>query len=74
MARKDGIGHQDFEKSRMRNIFYIDKTNFIKEWWESDDDVLMEPKRTGAPAVILEFKVQDTESGEKEMLIRYGWS
>lgn len=49
MVRKVGIGHQDFEKLRMKNIFYIDKTSFIKEWWESDDDVTLiaRPRRYG---------------------------
>ena len=30
------IGHQDFERIREDNIFYIDKTRFIREWWERD--------------------------------------
>ena len=44
-----GIGHQDFETVRMQNIFYIDKTNFIKEWWESSDTVTLitRPRRFG---------------------------
>ena len=29
MARTVGIGHQDFEKLRTRNLFYVDKTSFI---------------------------------------------
>ncbi len=49
MARTVGIGHQDFEKVRMRNLFYVDKTSFIKEWWEKDDDVTLiaRPRRFG---------------------------
>ena len=35
MARTVGIGIQDFSKIRENNCFYVDKTNFIKEWWES---------------------------------------
>lgn len=38
MAKKIGIEIQDFEKIRINNCFYIDKTLFIKEWWESGDD------------------------------------
>jgi hypothetical protein len=34
MARTIGIGRQDFEKIRKSNNFYVDKTKFIKEWWE----------------------------------------
>jgi len=49
MARTVGIGHQDFEKLRMKNNFYVDKSDFIREWWESDDDVTLitRPRRFG---------------------------
>lgn len=49
MARTVGIGNQDFEKIRVNNIFYIDKTKFIKEWWESMDSVTLitRPRRFG---------------------------
>lgn len=49
MARTIGIGRQDFEKLRVKNNFYIDKTHFIKEWWEADDDVTLitRPRRFG---------------------------
>ena len=49
MARTIGIGIQDSEKIRKHNIFYIDKTPFIKEWWESGDDVTLitRPRRFG---------------------------
>ena len=49
MTRTVGIGHQDFEKIRVNNIFYIDKTDFIRQWWESDDDVTLitRPRRFG---------------------------
>lgn len=49
MSRTVGIGHQDFEKLRMKNNFYVDKTGFIREWWESDDDVTLitRPRRFG---------------------------
>lgn len=43
------IGTQDFEKLRTEKCFYIDKTNFIKEWWEAGDDVTLitRPRRFG---------------------------
>ena len=49
MAKKVGIGSQDFEKVRVNNNFYIDKTNFIREWWESGDEVTLitRPRRFG---------------------------
>ena len=49
MARTVAIGIQDFEKIRLENYFYIDKTPFIKEWWESGDSVTLitRPRRFG---------------------------
>lgn len=49
MARAVSIGNQDFEKIRRNNYFYIDKTDFIREWWESADDVTLitRPRRFG---------------------------
>lgn len=49
MGRTVGIGLQDFGKIIKRNIFYVDKTMFIKEWWESMDDVTLitRPRRFG---------------------------
>lgn len=49
MRRTVSIGKQDFEKVRKENCFYVDKTNFIKEWWESGDDVTLitRPRRFG---------------------------
>ncbi len=43
------IGLQSFEKIRTRKAFYADKTNFIKEWWESNDDatLITRPRRFG---------------------------
>ncbi len=49
MARTVGIGIQDFEKIIRNNCFYVDKTAFIKEWWENQDDVTLitRPRRFG---------------------------
>ena len=49
MGRTVGIGIQDFDKIIDGNYFYIDKTHFIKEWWESGDDVTLitRPRRFG---------------------------
>lgn len=49
MARTVGIGLQDFEKIRKENVFLVDKTMFIKEWWEEKDDVTLitRPRRFG---------------------------
>ena len=44
-----GIGHQDFEKIREKHLFYVDKTKFIQEWWEAEDEVTLitRPRRFG---------------------------
>ncbi len=49
MERTIGIGKQDFEKVRVNHNFYIDKTDFIRQWWEADDDVTLiaRPRRFG---------------------------
>ena len=49
MARTVGIGIQSFEKIRKNNCFYVDKTYFIREWWENQDDVTLitRPRRFG---------------------------
>ena len=49
MARTIGIGQQSFEIIREKNYFYIDKTDFIREWWESGASVTLitRPRRFG---------------------------
>ena len=49
MAAKIGIGIQSFEKIRENGYFYVDKTDFIREWWESGDDatLITRPRRFG---------------------------
>ncbi len=49
MARTVGIGHQDFEVVRKEDIFYIDKTDFIRQWWDAKDQVTLitRPRRFG---------------------------
>ena len=41
MAKTVAVGIQDFNKLIERDCFYIDKTYFIREWWESKDDVTL---------------------------------
>ena len=49
MARVVSVGTQNFEKLISNNCFYIDKTLFIKEWWENEDEVTLitRPRRFG---------------------------
>ena len=47
--KRVAIGKQSFEDIRKKDCFYIDKTDFIKDWWESADDVTLitRPRRFG---------------------------
>ena len=49
MARTVAIGIQDFSDLIQKKYFYIDKTSFIKEWWDSGDSVTLitRPRRFG---------------------------
>lgn len=49
MPKAVGIGLQDFKKIRDLDTFYIDKTKFIPEWWNSKDEVTLitRPRRFG---------------------------
>ena len=49
MAKVISIGNQSFESIRKDDCFYIDKTSFIKEWWENKDNVTLitRPRRFG---------------------------
>ena len=35
MARTISIGNQSFQEIREKGYFFVDKTSFIKEWWDS---------------------------------------
>ena len=54
MARTISIGQQNFSELIVKNYFYMDKTNFIKEWWENGDDVTLitRPRRFGKTLTI----------------------
>ena len=49
MAKVISIGNQSFESIREKDNFYIDKTNFIRDWWDNDDTVTLitRPRRFG---------------------------
>ena len=49
MARTVGIGVQDYEMIVLNDYFYVDKTGFIREWWENGDSVTLitRPRRFG---------------------------
>ena len=49
MKKTISIGKQNFSSLREQNFFFIDKTYFIKEWWEKGDDITLitRPRRFG---------------------------
>ena len=49
MARTVGLGYQNYQELVENDVFYIDKTLFIKEWWENFDKVTLitRPRRFG---------------------------
>ena len=49
MSVNVAIGVQDFSTLIENHYFYVDKTAFIKEWWEYKDDVTLitRPRRFG---------------------------
>ncbi len=49
MAKNVAIGIQNFADIREKDCFYVDKTDFIREWWDSEDSVTLitRPRRFG---------------------------
>lgn len=49
MVKRISIGYQEYDELITNGLFYIDKTRFIKEWWESGDKVTLiaRPRRFG---------------------------
>lgn len=49
MKKKVAIGIQSFEDLIEKDYYYIDKTDFIREWWECGDSVTLidRPRRFG---------------------------
>ena len=74
MARTVGIGLQNFEKIREQNLFYIDKTMFIKEWWEAEDEVTLitRPRRFGKTLTMQKKTYfRGRKSGSKKNIRKY---
>ena len=71
MARKVAIGIQDFGDLIRKNCFYVDKTHFVKEWWESEDSVTLitRPRRFGKTLnmSMLEYFFSNRYEGQGEI-------
>ncbi len=69
MPRTVSIGCQDFETIRRENCFYVDKTSFIRKWWEQKDSVTLitRPRRFGKTltmSMVEKFFSVNTVEGE----------
>ena len=49
MGRVIATGIQDFESMRVNQHFYVDKTDFIRQWWNGGDvaTLITRPRRFG---------------------------
>ncbi len=69
--RTVAIGIQDFGDLIRKNCFYVDKTDFIREWWESNDSVTLitRPRRFGKTLNIsmLEYFFSNRYAGQGEL-------
>lgn len=71
MTQKISIGHQDFEVIRRGHYFYIDKTDFLRQWWENGDLVTLitRPRRFGKTLLMsmVEKFFSPDWAGQKEL-------
>ena len=71
MAKTVGIGYQDFGDLLKENVFYIDKTYFIKDWWENRDMVTLitRPRRFGKTLTMsmLEYFFSNRYAGQEKI-------
>lgn len=49
MSKIISIGKQDYASLREEDYFFVDKTDFIKQWWEAGDEITLiaRPRRFG---------------------------
>lgn len=49
MSKIISIGKQDYASLREEDYFFVDKTDFIKKWWETGDEITLitRPRRFG---------------------------
>ena len=75
MRKTISIGKQSFSSLREHDNFFVDKTNFIKEWWEKEDDITLiaRPRRFGKTLnmSMLECFLRDFLSGRKRSIASY---
>ena len=49
MEKVISIGKQNFASLRENHYFFVDKSHFIKDWWENGDEITLitRPRRFG---------------------------
>jgi hypothetical protein len=71
MPRTVAIGLQDFGDIISKNCFYIDKTAFIREWWENEDGVTLitRPRRFGKTLTMnmVDYFFSTDHAGDREL-------
>ena len=67
VGRQVSIGAQDFASLIENNCFYVDKSSFIRDWWEGKDSVTLitRPRRFGKSLLI--STLDSYFSGDKEL-------
>ena len=72
MRKTISIGKQSFSSLREHDNFFVDKTNFIKEWWEKEDDITLiaRPRRFGK-TLNMSICLRDFLSGRKRSIASY---
>jgi len=71
MGKQVAIGVQDYAKLIENNSFYVDKTSFIREWWNGGDDVTLitRPRRFGKTITMnmLNYFFSDKYAGRSDL-------
>ena len=73
MKKVISIGIQGFSDLREQDCFFVDKTNFIKEWWENRDVVTLitRPRRFGKTfAAVKAGNLKDAKTQIKQEIAR----
>ncbi|MBR1391897.1 MAG: AAA family ATPase [Lachnospiraceae bacterium] len=71
MRREIALGSQDFAYLRENHCFYIDKTAFIREWWDGKDAVTLitRPRRFGKTITMsmLDYFFSNRHAGRSDL-------
>ena len=74
IARTVSIGSQDFASLIENDYFYVDKTSFIRNWWDGGDAVTLisRPRRFGKTLTMsmLEYFFSNKYAGRSDLFER----